>query len=95
MAKTYHLGGRKVSLSPLEIQILSYMRSNSANISQRGAMIDLGITSASLSRRITDLKHKGLRINTVRYVNTITNRRYTKYFADYSDTFTQYVVFGV
>jgi DNA-binding HxlR family transcriptional regulator len=54
-------------------------RTGKKGISAAEAMMDYGITSATLSRRICDLEEVGIRVERLRKRHPITARRYTRY----------------
>ena len=58
--------------------IMKHMETT-GSISAREAMIDYGITSATLARRICDLEEQGVLISRERRTHPITNRSYTRY----------------
>jgi predicted HTH transcriptional regulator len=58
--------------------VLSHME-RAGSISARDAMNDYGITSATLSRRICDLKEAGIKINSDRRRHPLTGKLYTRY----------------
>jgi hypothetical protein len=49
------------------------------SISARDAMDDYSMTSATLARRIADIKLKGFDVNHIRKQHPITGLRYTRY----------------
>ncbi|GGD03294.1 hypothetical protein GTQ45_01895 [Pyruvatibacter mobilis] len=68
-------------LSPLCNKIVRHM-TRRGYITARDAMLDYGITSASLSRRICDIEETGYIIRRVRTVHPINKQRYTRYSID-------------
>lgn len=54
-------------------------RTRKDGISAREALLDLGMTSATLARRICDLELAGFKIDRQRRRHPITDRRYTRY----------------
>lgn len=58
--------------------IMKHMKT-AGSISAREAMIDYGITSATLARRICDIEERGTPIHRDRRVHPITKRSYTRY----------------
>jgi DNA-binding HxlR family transcriptional regulator len=54
-------------------------RTGKAGISAREAFLDLGMTSATLARRVCDLEEAGFVIERVRKKHPVTGRRYTRY----------------
>jgi len=67
-----------LSLSPLCRTIIAHLE-RTGSISAREAMADYGITSATLSRRILDIKGAGFKISHVQRKHPVTGRRYTRY----------------
>jgi DNA-binding HxlR family transcriptional regulator len=65
-------------LSPLAKTVLQHMR-RAGSISARDAMVDHGISSASLARRICDLEEAGYVVVRDRRVHPLTTQRYTRY----------------
>jgi len=61
--------------------VLMAMSSNNWSITAREAMLDLDMTSATLSRRICDLEEAGVKIRRERKVNPVTGKKYTRYWA--------------
>lgn len=58
--------------------ILNHIK-QAGSISAREAMIDYGITSATLARRICDLEERGVDIQRERKEHPVTGRLYTRY----------------
>lgn len=54
-------------------------RTRKNGISAAEAMLDYGMTSATLARRICDLEEAGIKIERIRKVHPITGRKYTRY----------------
>lgn len=54
-------------------------RTGPKGISAVEAMMDYGITSATLSRRICDLEEAGIKVAHLKKRHPITGRRYTRY----------------
>ncbi len=54
-------------------------RTGRKGISAAEAMMDYGITSATLARRICDLEETGINVDRLKKRHPITNRRYTRY----------------
>jgi hypothetical protein len=54
-------------------------RTGAKGISAAEAMMDYGITSATLSRRICDLEEVGIGVTRLKKRHPITDRRYTRY----------------
>ena len=66
----------KVYLCPQAIKLLQHLKSNK-NITQRSALIDLGIMS--LGKRISDLRQAGYKITTDMLKNKFTGQRFGRY----------------
>ena len=62
----------------LQRKVLGYIIKN-GSISAREALLDLDITSASLTRRICDLEEKGVAIVRTQKKHPVTGKRYTRY----------------
>lgn len=69
---------------PLEKKIIEHML-KAGHITALDAMVNYGITSASLTRRICDLEEMGIQINRERRVHPVTGRKYTRYSLFYQD----------
>ena len=54
-------------------------RTGRKGISAAEAMMDYGITSATLSRRICDLEEAGIKVERLKKRHPISDRRYTRY----------------
>lgn len=67
-----------MQLPELARKIVAYMQKN-GSISARAAAADLDITSASLTRRLTDIEEMGIPIIRERRVHPVTGKRYTRY----------------
>lgn len=65
-------------LRPLEKKIIKHIQ-RAGHISARDAMMDYGITSASLTRRICDMEEIGINFKRERRVHPITGQKYTRY----------------
>jgi hypothetical protein len=59
-------------------EVLNHMKV-SHGITAAEAMLNLGMSSGSLSRRICDIEEFGVGIDRQRHVNPVTTRRYTRY----------------
>ncbi|WP_339771467.1 helix-turn-helix domain-containing protein [uncultured Pseudosulfitobacter sp.] len=70
-----------MNLTRLAKTIVAYMEKN-GSISARAAAADLDITSASLTRRLTDIEDAGIPIKRERRVHPVTGKRYTRYSLD-------------
>jgi hypothetical protein len=71
---------QEMMLCPQARALHRYMRRvGRRGVSARDAMLDLGMTSATLARRICDLEGVGVAIDRVRKVHPVTGRRYTRY----------------
>lgn len=70
-----------MNLSPLAKKIILHMQ-KAGSISARDAFTDLDITSASLTRRITDITEAGIPIKRASKINPATGKRYTRYSID-------------
>jgi len=68
--------------SPQAFKVLLMMERNDFSITAREAMMDLDMTSATLSRRICDLEDLGVRITREQRKNPMSGKRYTRYFFD-------------
>ena len=66
------------TLPPLARKVLLHMQ-KAGSISAREALLDLDITSASLTRRICDLEEAGVNVERVRKIHPTTGKRYTRY----------------
>ncbi len=66
------------NLSPQAQLIYKHMQ-NAGSISARDAFTDHGITSAVLSRRITDIVREGFAVTRERRKHPLTDRLYTRY----------------
>ncbi|MCB1971736.1 MAG: hypothetical protein KDG54_15150 [Geminicoccaceae bacterium] len=62
----------------LEMKVLGYIQ-RCGNITAREALLDLDITSASLTRRICTLEERGWPVERTRCVHAATGKRYTRY----------------
>jgi len=83
-----------MKLTPLASRIIDFTKKNGGAISAREALIDLDITSASLTRRITEIEalnhpprfegDEDIRpvysVDRQRKNNPVTGKRYTRYF---------------
>lgn len=78
----------KTALTPIQEWVLApqaqalhryLQRVRKRGISAREALLDLGMTSATLARRVCDLEEAGIKIERVRKTHPTTNRRYTRY----------------
>ena len=65
-------------MTPLTKKVFDHIET-AGSVSAREAMVDLGITSASLARRICDLEEAGYEIVRERRNHPVTNQRYTRY----------------
>jgi hypothetical protein len=70
-----------INVSPLAKKVYQFMLTNGGSISSREAYLDLDITSASLARRITELKRAGYKVEAQRLINPATEKQYTRYVA--------------
>ena len=70
-----------LSLSPLARKVVNHILA-AGSISAREAMADLGITSASLTRRLTDIEKAGIPVTRERRTHPITGKQYTRYSFD-------------
>ena len=73
-----------MGLSPLAKNIVTHME-KAGSISAREAMADMGITSASLTRRMTDIEAAGIPIKRERREHPITKQKFTRYSLDLSE----------
>lgn len=69
---------KAMQLSPLCRKVVDFME-RTGSISARDAFTDLGITSASLTRRLTDMENVGIPIKRERKTHRATGGRYTRY----------------
>lgn len=69
---------RFINLSPLARTIYRHMQ-RAGSISAREAMADMGITSASLARRICDIEAEGFAVRRERRVHPVSQQPYTRY----------------
>lgn len=69
---------QELVLTPQAVRLYERMR-RAHSISAREALLDMGMTSATLARRICDLETVGVKIARIRKVNPITGQRYTRY----------------
>lgn len=67
-----------MNLSPLAKKIFRHME-KAGSISAREAMADMGITSATLTRRLTDMEQAGIKIKREQRIHPVTNRKFTRY----------------
>jgi DNA-binding MarR family transcriptional regulator len=67
-----------LKLTPQARRLYVYM-TRTGSISAREALLDLDITSATLSRRICDLEEQGYRITREHKKHPMTGKRYTRY----------------
>lgn len=65
-------------LRPLERTLVNHMHKR-GYITARDAMMDYGITSASLTRRMCDLEEIGVPIRRGRRNHPVTGQKYTRY----------------
>lgn len=71
---------QEFALGPQPKRLFSYLaKVPRHSISAREALHDLDMTSATLSRRICDLKECGVNIRAERCVHPTTGKRYTRY----------------
>ena len=68
-----------IDVFPQAMAVLRAMQRNDYSITAREAMLDLDMTSATLSRRMCDLEEAGVEIVRERKVNPVTRKRYTRY----------------
>jgi len=68
-----------IDVFPQAMAVLRAMQRNDFSITAREAMLDLDMTSATLSRRMCDLEEAGVEIVRERKVNPVTCKRYTRY----------------
>jgi len=68
-----------IDVFPQAMAVLRAMQRNDFSITAREAMLDLDMTSATLSRRMCDLEEAGVEIVRERKVNPVTRKRYTRY----------------
>lgn len=66
-------------LTPLAKEVLAYLR-KAGHVTTATAMLDLGISGGSLTRRIVDLQTAGFKISKVRARNPKSDRLYTIYY---------------
>jgi len=66
------------ALRPLERKIVDHIVAR-GYITARDAMMDYGITSASLTRRICDLEELGFVITRERTAHPVSGQKYTRY----------------
>ena len=71
-------------MTPLAKKILEHMLSQ-GSISAREALLDLDVTSASLTRRITEISKEYVVVRE-RKTNPATGKRYTRYSVDLAKT---------
>lgn len=69
---------QSLTLTTQARQVLAHME-RAGSISAREAMADYGITSATLARRICDLKQHGIRVEHNRRRHPVTGKLYTRY----------------
>lgn len=62
-----------------QVDIIKNHMKRTGSISAREAMIDYGITSATLARRICDIEEAGNVVGRDRRTHPITHRSYTRY----------------
>jgi DNA-binding MarR family transcriptional regulator len=68
-----------IEVIPQAMAVLRAMQRNDWSITAREAMLDLDMTSATLSRRICDLEEAGVEVVRERKVNPVSMKRYTRY----------------
>jgi hypothetical protein len=69
-----------VSFTKQEREVLSmFVRCGSRGVTQRNALHDIGVGSASLSAVIMRLRAKGTKIVATRHKNPVTGDRYSSY----------------
>lgn len=68
-----------IDVFPQAMAVLRAMQRNDYSITAREAMLDLDMTSATLSRRVCDLEEAGVEVVRERKVNPVTRKRYTRY----------------
>lgn len=66
-------------VTPQVRKLFKAMIFNDMTITAREAMLDLDMTSATLSRRICDMEQLGFGIERVRRKNPVSGKRYTRY----------------
>lgn len=69
---------RSLSCTPRARQVFAFM-TKAGSISARAATVDLGISDASLSRRITELSQAGIEIVRTRKHHPVSGIQYTQY----------------
>lgn len=69
---------KALKVTPLARKVLAHIES-AGSISAREAMIDLGITGNSLSRRLTELEDNGIKIIRKKKKHPITGQPFTRY----------------
>ena len=78
-AEAFEHNGWKRRTGMAQTDIIMKHMDTAGSISAREAMIDYGITSATLARRICDLEERGHDIVRERRTHPITKRAYTRY----------------
>ena len=68
----------RYGLTPLEAKIVAYMRVV-APVTAKSALNKWGVTSGSLSRRVTSLRRKGFDVQRVKRLDPGTQREFTEY----------------
>jgi predicted transcriptional regulator len=68
-----------LDIYPQAMAVFKAMQNNDFSITAREAMLDLDMTSATLSRRICDLEEAGVEIVRERKVNPVSRKKYTRY----------------
>lgn len=66
------------NLSPQASLVFGHMQ-QAGSISAREAFADHGITSASLAKRVCDIKTEGFDVKRTKLVHPLTGKRYTRY----------------
>jgi DNA-binding HxlR family transcriptional regulator len=69
---------RALNLTPQAKKIVTHLI-KAGDITARDAMADYGITSASLTRRFTEIEKEGIPISREQRVHPIHQRKYTNY----------------
>jgi hypothetical protein len=77
------LNGILKVLSPQSMKLYKHMV-RCGHVTALQAMVDYGITSATLARRICDMEEAGIPIKRVRRKHKITGKQYTRYQLDWT-----------
>lgn len=77
-APTQPLSAVASDLKPQAHRVLAYLY-RTGSISNREALLDLDMTSATLASRICEIKNAGYTITRERMINPATGKKYTRY----------------